>query len=114
MRVNSAVNSVLIGLVTCPPDHADALARALVEAGHAACVNVVPKVNSVYRWKGEVRRDDESLLVIKTALEHFDALKQAVLKLHPYELPEVIAVSVQRGHQPYLDWVLDSVSPKTS
>jgi len=96
--------------VTCPPDRAEALASALVEGRHAACVNILPKIRSVYRWKGEVQRDDEALLVIKTRAAAFDALKAAVLKLHPYELPEVIAVSVERGHQPYLDWVLENVS----
>ncbi len=101
--------SVIIALVTCPVDRADALASALVENRHAACVNIVPQVKSVYRWKGEVQRDDEALLVIKTRAAAFETLKQAVLKLHPYELPEVIAVNVDHGHPPYLDWVLSSV-----
>lgn len=100
----------LVALVTCPPDRAQALADMLVEGRHAACVNIVPAIRSVYRWKGEVQRDDETLLVIKTRASHFDALKQAVLKHHPYELPEVIAVSVERGHQPYLDWISSNVS----
>ena len=101
--------SVLVALVTCPPDRAEALATALVEGRHAACVNVVPQIKSIYRWKGEVQHDAEALLVIKTRADAFDQLKQAVLKLHPYELPEVIAVNVERGHQPYLDWVADNV-----
>lgn len=100
----------ILALVTCPQDQADSLAGALVAGRHAACVNVVPQVRSVYRWQDQVRRDDEALLIIKTAAARFDALKQAVLKLHPYELPEVIAVSVERGHQPYLDWLLKNVS----
>src|ERR1043166_2500510 len=99
----AVTDSACIVLVTCPPDHAQALAYLLVEGRHAACVNVVPAIRSVYRWKGEVQRDDETLLVIKTRASHFEALKQAVLKNHPYELPEVIAVNVERGHQPYLD-----------
>jgi periplasmic divalent cation tolerance protein len=102
--------SVLIALVTCPPDRAEALASALVEGRHAACVNIVPQVQSVYRWKGEVQRDAEALLIIKATAAHFETLKQAVLKLHPYELPEVIAVNVERGHQPYLDWVADNIA----
>jgi periplasmic divalent cation tolerance protein len=100
----------ILALVTCPVDRAEALATALVEGRHAACVNIVPKVRSIYRWKGEVQNDDEALLVIKTQASAFDELKQAVLKLHPYELPEVIAVSVERGHQPYLDWIRESTS----
>jgi periplasmic divalent cation tolerance protein len=99
---------VLVVLVTCPPERAQSIANALVEERLAACVNVVPSLQSVYRWKGEVHHDGEALLIVKTARDRFDALKQAVLKLHPYELPEVIAVSVDRGHAPYLDWVLES------
>ena len=99
---------VLVALVTCPPDKADGIAGALVEERVAACVNVVPLVNSVYRWKGAVQRDAEALLVIKTPKDRFDALKAAVLKHHPYELPEVIALPVERGHVPYLEWVVQS------
>ena len=107
-------SNVVVALVTCPPDRAEALASALVEGRHAACVNIVAGVTSMYRSKGEVQKDGESLLMIKTAAAHFDALREAVLKLHPYELPEVIAVSVERGHEPYLDWVLENVAAKAS
>src|ERR1044071_8100110 len=102
--------SVLVALVTCPPDRAEALATALVEGRFAACVNLVPQIKSVYRWKGEVQHDGEALLIIKTTAGGFEALKQKVIELHPYELPEVIAVNVERGHAPYLDWVADAVS----
>lgn len=95
-------------MVTCPPDKAQAMAGALVEERVAACVNVVPGLASVYRWRGEVQRDAESLLLVKTSADRFEALKQAVLKHHPYELPEVIAVPVDRGHAPYLEWVIES------
>lgn len=98
-----------IVLVTCPPDHADELARALVEARVAACVNVIPKITSTYRWKNAVQRDDEALLIIKTTAERFDDLKRAVLERHPYELPEVIGVDVAAGHLPYLQWIAECV-----
>lgn len=94
-----------IALVSCPPDIADALATALVEARVAACVNIVPKLRSIYRWQGEVQRDDEALLVIKTSAERFEDLKREVLARHPYELPEVIAVDIADGHTPYLEWI---------
>jgi len=100
--------NVLIVLVTCPPDRARQIATALVEERVAACVNVVPGLQSIYRWQGEVQSDGEALLIVKTAKDRFDALKQAVLKHHPYELPEVIAVAVDRGHAPYLEWVVES------
>jgi periplasmic divalent cation tolerance protein len=99
---------VLVVLVTCPPDKAQAIATALVEERVAACVNVVPSLSSVYRWKGAVHVDSEALLIVKSTRERFEALKQAVLRHHPYELPEVIAVSVDRGHAPYLEWVIES------
>ena len=101
-------NEVLVVLVTCPPDKAEAIAAALVEARVAACVNVVPGLRSVYRWKGAVQHDDEALLLVKTTRDRFEALKRAVLKHHPYELPEVIALPVERGHAPYLEWVVES------
>ncbi|HUS24113.1 MAG TPA: divalent-cation tolerance protein CutA [Candidatus Binatia bacterium] len=99
---------VLVVLVTCPPDKADGLAHALVERRLAACVNVVPHLASVYRWQGSVHRDSEALLVVKTPRDRFDALKQAVLELHPCDLPEMIALDVERGHVPYLEWVIEA------
>ena len=99
---------VLVVLVTCPPEKAQAIAQALVEERVAACVNLVPSLTSVYRWKGEVHQEGEALLLVKTTKDRFEALKQAVLKHHPYELPEVIAFTVDRGHTPYLDWVIES------
>lgn len=99
---------VLVVLVACPPDRAQGIADALVEERVAACVNVVPGLQSVYRWKGEVHHDTEAMLLVKTTRDRFEALKQAVLKHHPYELPEVIAVPVDRGHTPYLEWVIEA------
>lgn len=99
---------VLVVLVTCPTDKAQGIAEALVEERVAACVNVVPSLNSVYRWKGEVQRDTEAMLLVKTTKDRFEALKLAVLRHHPYELPEVIAITVDRGHTPYLEWVIES------
>lgn len=102
---------VLVVLVTCPPAAARKLARGLVSDRVAACVNILPRLSSCYRWRGRLRQDAESLLIIKTTRRRFKALKDAVLQRHPYELPEVIAVSVARGHAPYLDWVAQSTLP---
>ncbi|MGQ0698282.1 MAG: divalent-cation tolerance protein CutA [Panacagrimonas sp.] len=104
------MRSALIALVSCPVDAADGLATHLVESRVAACVNVIPRIRSTYRWKGEVQRDDEALLIIKTTTERFEDLKRAVLAQHPYELPEVIAVDIAAGHLPYLDWIAECVS----
>jgi periplasmic divalent cation tolerance protein len=90
------------------PEDAERIARAVVERGLAACVNVLPGVVSVYRWKGRVEREEERLLVIKTTSSRFEALRQAVVELHPYELPEVIALPIAGGHEPYLAWLDES------
>lgn len=85
------------------------LARTLVDRGLAACVNVLPGVTSIYRWKGKVETDEERLLVIKTRVERFEALREAIVSLHPYEVPEVIALPITAGHAPYLAWLDDGV-----
>ena len=100
----------LVALSTvATPEDAERIARELVERGLAACVNVVPGVVSIYRWKGAVERDEERLLVIKTRGERFDALREALVSLHPYEVPELIAVHIEDGHPAYLRWLADSV-----
>jgi len=88
---------------------AERVARALVERRLAACVNVVPGVVSTYRWKGEVERDDEHLLVVKTLADRVEALREALVTLHPYELPELVVLPVEAGHAPYLAWIRESV-----
>ena len=91
-------------------EDAERIARALVERRLAACVNVVPGVASFYRWKGEVCRDEEWLLVVKTRAEKLDALREALVALHPYELPELVALPIEAGHAPYLAWLDEGVS----
>lgn len=86
------------------------LARTLVEKRVAACVNVVPGVTSFYRWEGNVQRGEERLLVIKTRADRFEDLRSALVELHPYDVPEVIAVPITTGHGPYLSWLDESLS----
>jgi periplasmic divalent cation tolerance protein len=90
-------------------EDAEHIARTLVQRRLAACVNIVPGLTSVYSWKGEVETDQELLLVIKTRRERLDALRQALLKVHPYEVPELIALPVEGGSEAYLKWIDDSV-----
>jgi periplasmic divalent cation tolerance protein len=105
--------STLIAYCCVPdPEVADRIARALVEEGLAACVNRVPGVVSTYRWEGETRVDAELLLLIKTTRARFEALRTRIVALHPYELPEVIAVDVALGHEPYLAWVAQATASK--
>jgi periplasmic divalent cation tolerance protein len=88
------------------------LARTLVDEHLAACVNVLPPMQSIYRWQGQVHVDEERQLVIKTSSERLDALQLRLTALHPYELPEFLVIDVARGSQAYLDW-LDSVTTRT-
>ena len=90
---------------------AEKVARTLVEERLAACVNVVPGVVSIYRWKGNVEQEPELLLVIKTLAERVDALKARLLELHPYELAEVVVIPIGGGHAPYLAWIGQQVRP---
>jgi periplasmic divalent cation tolerance protein len=89
------------------PDTATAerIARALVEEGLAACVNRVPGLRSTYVWDGSVHDDEEVLMIAKTTAARFPALRERLVALHPYELPEVVAVRLADGHSPYLQWV---------
>jgi len=91
-------------------DAAMTLAQALVEKRLAACVNVLTGCTSVYRWKGEVERADEVPVLIKTRAARYEELEAAIRELHPYELPEVVAVPIVRGLPDYLDWVAEETA----
>ena len=84
---------------------AERLADALIEKRVAACVNILAPCRSVYRWKGAVQHDEEHPVLIKTSAERYPALEAAIRAAHPYELPEIVAVPVERGLPAYLDWV---------
>lgn len=97
-------------LCTAPPGKARALAGLLVEERLAACVNLIPGLRSVYRWKADVHDDPETLLVIKTTAEQVDALGARVAAAHPYETPELLALAPETGLAPYLAWLGASVA----
>lgn len=91
---------------TCPnQDVAEKIASALVEDGFAACVNIVAGVKSVYQWQGKIKQDNEVLLLIKTDSAHYAQLENKIHALHPYELPEILAVSIAIGSKAYLNWI---------
>lgn len=93
-------------LVTAPGVNvAEGLAEALVGERLAACVNVVPNVASIYRWEGAVERADEVLLVVKTRAALLESLERRVAELHPYDVPEVLALPVLGGSDDYMGWV---------
>lgn len=93
-------------LCTCPDtDTARQLADRLVAGRLAACVNIVPGLESVYEWQGKVERDGEVLLIIKTRQDRYDRLEETLRQQHPYELPEILRVSLNGGLQDYLQWI---------
>jgi periplasmic divalent cation tolerance protein len=95
---------IVVILSTAPPADSTAMAKALLDGRLVACVNVIP-VRSFYRWKGGVCDDAEHLLIIKTTKEKSGEVIAAIRAIHPYEVPEIIAVPVIEGHAPYLEWV---------
>lgn len=103
----SASPAAQVLLCTAPAEggHAERLARGLVEAELAACVNLVGPVRSIYRWQGAVAEDPELLLVIKTRAACYADVEAYLLREHPYEVPEVIALDVTRGSEAYLAWL---------
>jgi periplasmic divalent cation tolerance protein len=100
-------------VMTNLPDRqaAERLAEALVEGRVAACVNILAPCRSVYRWQGALQRDEEHPLVAKTTADRYPALEALIRANHPYELPEIVAVSVERGLPAYLDWVAAETRP---
>jgi len=110
MTAPTTSDMVLLCYCSCPDAaSAQAIATALIDERLAACVSRLPGISSTYRWQGTVTTDSEELLLVKTTAARFDALKARLLQLHPYELPELIAVPVNFGHTVYLDWVRQAV-----
>ena len=104
-----ATGQVLVYVTAPSMEVAVGLARSLVEAKLASGVNILPGVRSVYRWKGEIFDEPELFLVIQSRRERFEALREAVLAVHPYEVPKIVAVDIAQGHPPYLDWIVENV-----
>ena len=109
--MSAATRDVVVCLCTCPDEaSARSVASALVEQRLAACVNLLPRLHSVYRWHDAVEHADEVLLLVKTTRAALPALQARLLALHPYELPELLAVECAGGLPAYLGWIADNVS----
>lgn len=106
----------LIVLTTVPdPEAAERIARSLIERRLAACVSILAPCQSVYRWEGLVEAATEVPLLIKTTAERYAQLEEAIREQHPYELPEIVAVSLERGLPAYLEWIAAELAmPKDS
>lgn len=103
---------VLLVLTNCPDAMvADRIARALVENRLAACVNQLPPVNSTFRWQGAIESATEVTLLIKCTRDRYPAVEEAIRQLHPYQVPEIIAVPIAVGFGPYLRWVDEETQP---
>ena len=100
---------ILIFVAVGKETEAKAIARHLVKKGLAACTTILNQ-DSIYRWKGKIVEDTEYLLIIKTMQKRFEAVRDAVLALHSYEVPEVISIRILEGYAPYLNWLTESVS----
>ena len=106
-------NGAVLVLITCANEEQGAsLARTLVEERLAACVNLVGQVRSIYRWQDKIEDDRETLLLVKTGKAMLSKLERRVRELHTYDVPEIMALSFDRGSKPYLDWLLGAVSQR--
>ena len=95
-------------------EEARKLAHLLVERRLAACVNIIPRIESVYRWQDAVEQAEEFLLVMKTTRDRFTDLRNAIQQNHSYEVPECVALTINDGSHKYLDWITQSVAPRQS
>ena len=100
---------VIVTTTTPSPQVAEAIARALVERRLAACVRMIDPIRSIYRWEGAVQDEAETLLIIKTTADRVQGIGSVLRELHPYQVPELLAVPVSDGSSAYLGWVVDSV-----
>ena len=102
--------AIVIFMTTANADEARRIADRLVEAQLAACVQILPEIVSVYRWRNEVQRESEVLVLAKTTAARFEELEREVRAIHSYETPEIVAVPITRISAPYRDWLMDAVA----
>ena len=106
----TASEPIVVLITAANREEASRIADMLVEARLAACVQILPEMQSVYRWEGQVARESEVMLLAKTTLDRFDELDRVVREIHSYETPEIIALPVTAVSAPYLDWLQEEVS----
>ena len=111
MAIHSGVSDIIAVLITCPNRQTgEEIGRTVVEERLAACVNIIPGITSYYRWEGKLCRDREALLLVKTRKLKYMLLARRIKSLHPYSVPEILALPVARGYSKYLTWVRESTT----
>jgi len=100
---------LLVYCTVANQDEAKAIARTLIEKKVAACCNIVPSINSIYCWKGEVEESEESLMLIKTTHKKYEQLEKEIKMIHSYSVPEIIATKLETGSSAYIDWIIECV-----
>jgi len=106
------MDSIRVVFISIPRDQANAFAKKLVEKRLAACINIVPRIESYFWWDDAVQYDEEALLIVKTANERFDQLMTFVKETHPYDLPEIISMDLAAGLPEYIAWVRHETASK--
>ncbi len=105
------MNETIAILCTCPDEAtAERLARGMLDNRHAACVNILPSVRSLYVWNGEVKDEQEVLMIIKTTHSHFFVIEHWLQEHHPYDVPELLSLDAEHVSEPYLKWLRTTVS----
>jgi periplasmic divalent cation tolerance protein len=102
-------DAIVVFMTSANADEARRIANELVERQLAACVQILPEIESVYRWNGEVQRDTEILILAKTTAAQFDDLERAVREIHSYDTPEIVAVPMAHVSEPYRAWLIENV-----
>lgn len=98
-------------LTTCPDrTTGESIARLLVTEGSAACINLIDNIHSIYRWKDGIESEQETLLIIKTVKHRYREIEETIREMHPYEVPEIIALDIEQGEESYLQWISQSTT----
>jgi periplasmic divalent cation tolerance protein len=105
----AAMRAIVVVTTVGTEEQAYLIARELVARRQAACVNIIPAIRSIYRWRGKICKDGELLLIAKTLQQEFDGAAATIRELHSYELPEILSFGVDQGDQGFLDWIASSV-----
>ncbi|MBN1255788.1 MAG: divalent-cation tolerance protein CutA [Deltaproteobacteria bacterium] len=97
--------TVIIFVTAASEQEAASIGKHLVEEGLAACANIIPQIRSIYRWKGDICDESESLILIKSRADLFEKIRSRIRELHSYEVPEITAISLEKGDADYLQWI---------